>query len=131
MMIDAAKLQAPADLSRAIQHYFDALYLCDAELLAQVFHPAAGLFDADDSRIVVDPIACYHDTIKRRTSPESSAAPREDKVIWIDMLSDTASTVKVRVRIHERRFLDHLMFAYDGSDWRIVAKLWHLVEVVK
>lgn len=104
MTMDPAKLKPSADLSRAIQQYFDALYLCDTELLARVFHPSARLFDAEDGRIVVDPIACYHDTIKHRTSPQSRAAPREDKVIWIDMLSGTASTVKVHVRIHDRRF---------------------------
>lgn len=129
MTMDPAKTGAPAKLSDAIQQYFDALYLCDAALLAQVFHPLASLFDADDGRIFVDPIACYRDTIERRISPRSRRSPREDKVLWIDMLSDTSATVKVQVRIHDNRFLDHLMFAHDGTDWRIVAKLWHLVEV--
>lgn len=118
----------PPALREAIELYFDALYLCDIGMLSTVFHPAAHLFDADEGRIFVDPIASYKDTILRRTSPASQAAPREDDVIFADLLSDTAATAKVRVRIHDNRFVDHLMFAFDGTRWRIVAKLWHLEE---
>ncbi|AHD02123.1 nuclear transport factor 2 family protein [Leisingera methylohalidivorans] len=120
---------APAGLTQAVTRYFDALYFCDTDLLQRVFHPAASLFDADDGRIFADPISCYHDTILRRSPPAALNAPREDEILFVDLLSDAAATVKVRVRIHNNRFSDHLMFAHDGSEWRIVAKLWHLDEV--
>jgi len=117
-----------ADLMAAVQTYFDALYHCDVVRFDQVFHPSASLFDADEGRIFVDPIAGYRDTIFHRDSPAQAKAPRQDEVLSIDALSDVAATVKVRLRIHDNVFLDHLMFAKDGSAWRIVAKLWSLQE---
>ncbi|MEP2781108.1 MAG: nuclear transport factor 2 family protein [Pseudoruegeria sp.] len=110
----------------AVQSYFDALYHCDVDLLDQVFHPSASLFDADEGRIFVDPIACYRDTIFRRTSPAQSNAVRQDEILYVDSLSEVSATVKVRVRIHNDIFVDHLMFAKEGNAWRIVAKLWSL-----
>lgn len=121
----------PAALSQAVNRYFDALYYCDTALLERVFHPSASLFDADDGRIFVDPIHCYRDTIFRRVSPASLESPREDKIVAVDLLSTSAATVSVRVRIHNKCFADHLMFAHDGSEWRIVAKLWHLERITE
>lgn len=125
------EIEAPIALNEAIKAYFDGLYLCDTKILARVFHPSSNLFDADNDRIVVDPIRDYLDTISRRTPPDSVGAPNEDEIVWIDMLSPKAALAKVKVRIHNNRFLDHLMFNFDGKSWRIVAKNWHLIEVVE
>ncbi|PIL17844.1 hypothetical protein P775_22715 [Puniceibacterium antarcticum] len=130
-MTESKENETRIELEGAIREYFEAMYRCDEELLMRVFHPSASLFDADDGRIFVDPINCYRDTIKRRKSPESTFAPREDEVLMIDMIPPSAAVVKVRVRIHENRFVDHLMFARDETSWRIVAKLWHLEEIVQ
>ncbi|MDC9813718.1 nuclear transport factor 2 family protein [Rhizobium binxianense] len=110
----------------AIQIYFDALYACDLELFDRIFHPACSLFDADEGAIAVDPIAGYREVIAKRMSPASRAQPREDEIILIDWLSDVSAAVKVRLRIHENIFIDHLCLVKDKDGWRIVAKIWHL-----
>lgn len=114
------------ELLSAIQIYFDALYTCDLQLFDRVFHPACSLFDADEGAIVVDPIAAYRQVIAERISPSSRSQPREDEIVLIDWLSDVSATVKVRLRIHENVFIDHLCFVKDKDGWRIVAKIWHL-----
>ncbi|MBP2448472.1 nuclear transport factor 2 family protein [Rhizobium leguminosarum] len=114
------------ELLSAIQIYFDALYTCDLALFDRVFHPACSLFDADEGAIVVDPIAAYRQVIAKRISPSSCSQPREDDIILIDWLSDASATVKVRLRIHENVFIDHLCLVKDKDGWRIVAKIWHL-----
>jgi len=114
------------ELLSAIQTYFDALYACDLELFDRVFHPACSLFDADEGAIVVDPIAAYREVIAKRISPSSRSQPRQDEIILIDWLSDASATIKVRLRIHENIFIDHLCFVKGTDSWRIVAKIWHL-----
>ncbi|WP_245294348.1 nuclear transport factor 2 family protein [Rhizobium aegyptiacum] len=122
-------MRRDTELLDAIQIYFDALYACDLALFDQVFHPACSLFDADEGRITVDPIANYRQVIAKRVSPASRAQDREDEIILIDWLSPKAATVKVRLRIHANIFIDHLCFARGAEGWRIVAKVWHLESV--
>jgi hypothetical protein len=114
------------ELLSAIQIYFDALYTCDLALFDRIFHPACSLFDADEGTIAVDPIAAYRQVIAKRISPSRRSQPREDDIILIDWLSDASATVKVRLRIHENVFIDHLCLVKDKDGWRIVAKIWHL-----
>ncbi|WP_085904578.1 nuclear transport factor 2 family protein [Kiloniella majae] len=122
-------LLSNTDLLDAIEVYFKALYYCDLHLFDQVFHPASCLFDADEGDTIVDPIADYRDVISKRVSPASKGQDREDEIIMIDWLSSKCATVKVRLRIHENIFVDHLCFVRGREGWRIVAKLWHLADV--
>ncbi|WP_421780694.1 nuclear transport factor 2 family protein [Kiloniella litopenaei] len=122
-------LSSNVDLLNAIDVYFRALYYCDLGLFDQVFHPASSLFDADEGDTTVDPIADYRDVIAKRVSPASKGQEREEEIIMIDWLSDRCATVKVRLRIHENVFVDHLCFVRGREGWRIVAKLWHLEDV--
>ena len=46
-------------LIEAINTYFDALYYCDVELLDKVFHSTSSLFDVDEGKLLVDPIANF------------------------------------------------------------------------
>ena len=114
----------------AVETYFNALYYCDLELFDQVFHPASSLFDADQGDVTVDPIRDYRNVISQRVSPASKGQEREDEIIMIDWLSSDCATVKVRLRIHDNIFVDHLCFVRGQGSWRVVAKLWHLEEVM-
>ena len=114
------------DLLKAVQIYFDALYACDLALFDEVFDEHCSLFDADEGVITVDPIARYRDVIANRIPPSSTGQPREDEIILIDWLSDVSALVKVRLRIHQNVFVDHLCIVKGTEGWRIVAKVWHL-----
>lgn len=117
------------DLLRAVQNYFDALYTCDLVLFDQIFDKHCSLFDADEGVIAVDPIAGYRNVIAKRIPPSSKGQIREDEIIMIDWLSKVSALVKVRLRIHQNVFLDHLCFVKGAEGWRIVAKIWHLESV--
>lgn len=121
-----AELEVGRDLREAIELYFEALYTCDVDMLDRIFHPASSLFDADAGAIFVDPIADYRRTIAGRVSPASLGQVRQDEILLVDYLSDNAVLAKVRLRIHQDVFVDHLCFARSGGRWQIVAKLWHL-----
>ena len=115
-----------SELSEAISVYLDAIYYCDVEKLDQVFHPASSLFDADEGKIFVDPIASFRANVARRPSPASRKQVRRDEVISIDCLSAISAVVKLRLQSHENIFADHLSFVKGPDGWKIVSKIWHL-----
>lgn len=114
------------ELLTAVQTYFDALFTCDLALFDKVFDNNCSLFDADEGVIAVEPIAQYRNVIADRIPPSSKGQKREDEIMMIDWLSDVSALVKVRLRIHQKVFLDHLCFVKGIEGWRIVAKIWHL-----
>lgn len=118
------------DLFDAINTYFDALYFCDVEKLDKVFHPSSSLFDVDEGKLFVDPIASFRQDVATRPSPASVNQTREQEIIMIDWLSTHCAMVKIRIRAHNNIFVDHLSFVKDQDGWCIVSKVWHLEREV-
>ncbi len=118
------------ELTSAVQTYFDALYECDIDKLALVFHPESSLFDADTGEVFVEPIASYKNDVSTRVSAKSVGLPLEAAILLIDYLSPISAVVKVRIRIHDNVFLDHLSFVKGTIGWQIVSKIWHLEKVM-
>lgn len=115
-----------AELSKAIEVYLDAIYYCDVEKLDEIFHESSSLFDADDGKIFVEPIASFRQDVGSRPSPAGINQVRKDEVILIDWLSDISAVVKLRLQAHDNIFVDHLAFVKGPQGWKIVSKVWHL-----
>ena len=115
-----------SELIDAVQIYFDALYYCDTDKLNSVFHESSSLFDADDGRLFVEPIASFAQDVATRISPASKGQLREDEILMVDWLSPLSAMVKVRLRAHQNIFVDHLGFVKGEAGWKIVSKIWHL-----
>ena len=114
------------DLLDAVDTYLDAIYFCDVEKLDKVFHPASSLFDADEGKIFVDPIASFRQDVATRPSPAGRNQKRVEEIILIDWLSELSAVVRLRLQAHENVFVDHLNFVKGPEGWKIVAKIWHL-----
>ena len=114
-----------SDIAAVVERYFQALHECDLAKFDEVFHPSCSLFDAMDERFTAMPIADYRDVIAKRTSPASVGQRREDTLISVDLLSPDAGVAKVRLRIHDKVFADHLNLVRVDGRFRIVAKVWH------
>ena len=112
-------------VSTAVQLYFDALYECNLAAFDAVFHPTSSLFDATGGQFTAMPIADYRAVIEKRVSPRSRGQARADELITIDLLSEDAAVTKVRLRIHDKVFDDHLSWVRVGDRFMIVAKVWH------
>lgn len=119
------------ELFDAISIYLDAIYYCDEQKLDTVFHPQSSLFDADNGKIFVDPIASFRADVASRPSPASINQKRADQIVTIDWLSDLSATVKLRLQAHENIFVDHLAFVLGENGWQIVSKVWHLEGTAK
>ncbi len=113
-------------LLAAVEDYFSALHCTDVELLDQVFHPAASLFDVDEGRVTVDPYPAWRMDVDARPDPASVGLERSDAVMGVQWLSADAATVAVRITIFQQTFVDHLCFVRDHERFRVVAKIWHL-----
>ena len=123
-------MRSQEKLLEAVQLYFDALYHCDTDKLNAVFHESSSLFDADEGKMFVEPIASFSEDVGGRISPASKGQEREDEVLLVDWLSPVSATVKIRLRAHQNVFVDHLGLVKGEDGWKIVSKIWHLERVV-
>jgi len=119
-------MQKTDELLAAVAVYLDAIYYCDVKKLDAVFHPASSLFDADDGKVFVDPIASFRADVASRPAPAARGQKRVEEILCIDWLSPLSATVKLRLQAHENIFVDHLAFVKGDADWQIVSKIWHL-----
>lgn len=117
-------------LLAAVDDYLDGLHRTDVDLLDEVFHPAASLFDVDEGPVRVDPYPAWRADVDARPDPASAGQARDDEVTSVVWLSPSAATVALRVRVFTEVFVDHVTFVLDGGRFRIVAKTWHLERVV-
>jgi hypothetical protein len=68
----------------------------------------------------------YRDILDKRKSPKSVNAPREDEILMVDFASTTQALVKVRVRVVEKVFIDHLTWHHIDGRWLITSKGFYI-----
>lgn len=124
------KNNSTTDLINAVQTYFDALYYCDTKKLNEVFHKSSSLFDVDEGKVFVEPIASFSKDVGGRVSPASAGQKPDAEILMMDWLSPSCATVKIRIRAHKNVFVDHLGFVNGEDGWQIVSKIWHLEKVI-
>jgi len=124
------KMNSTTDLEKAVHTYFDALYHCDTKKLDAIFHKNASLFDVDQGKVFVEPIASFSKDVGGRVSPASKKQQPEAEILMIDWLSPFCATVKIRIRAHNNVFVDHLGLVNGEDGWQIVSKIWHLEKQI-
>lgn len=102
------------------------MYTCDVSRFDKVFHPTAHLHGILDGALTAWSAPIYKEILLSRTAPSTVNAPRDDEILLLDLVSDHQAMVKVRVRIHDRVFVDHLCWLLIDGAWRITSKTFHL-----
>ncbi|WP_108002691.1 nuclear transport factor 2 family protein [Mycoplana dimorpha] len=122
-------------MSAAFQHisavlvdYFDALYFCDVEKLQRVFHPKAIYATADESPLLHRTMQEYVPVVAARQSPASRGEPRRDHIDAIDLAGENTAVARVRCSIGTRDFVDILTLVRTEGGWRIIAKIFQIIE---
>lgn len=110
-----------------LRDYFDALYRCDVDLLSRVFHPRAIYATADETPILTRSMVEYFPVIASRESPESRGENRRDFIDAIEFAGEHTAIARVRCSIGSRNFVDFLSLIRCGDNWRIIAKVFHIV----
>ena len=111
-----------------LRDYFDALYYCDTVRLERVFHPHAIYATADETPPVYRTMDEYVPIVAARQSPASRRETRRDHIDSIDLAGDNTAFARVRCSIGERDFVDFLTLIRDNGQWRIIAKVFQIIE---
>ncbi|MGQ3210127.1 nuclear transport factor 2 family protein [Shinella sp.] len=116
------------DICVLLQDYFDALYFCDVEKLQRVFHPRAIYATADETPLLYRTMAEYVPVVAARQSPASRNEARRDHVDAIDIAGENTAVARVRCSIGTRDFVDFLTLVRTDGQWRIIAKVFQILE---
>jgi hypothetical protein len=111
-----------------LQDYFDALYFCDVEKLQRVFHPAAIYATADETPFLHRSMSEYVPVVAARQSPASRNEARRDHIDSIEFAGDNTAFARVRCSIGRRDFVDFLTLVRVDATWRIIAKVFQIIE---
>lgn len=115
-------------LRQVIQDYFDALYDCDVQKLQRVFHPRAIYATADETPFLYRTMDEYFPVVAARQSPASRGEQRRDHIDGIDFAGDNTAVARVRCSIGTRDFVDFLTVVRVDGTWRIIAKVFQIIE---
>ncbi|MFK0206300.1 nuclear transport factor 2 family protein [Agrobacterium sp. NPDC090283] len=116
------------DICNVLQDYFDALYFCDVDKLQGVFHPRAIYATADETPLLYRTMEEYVPVVAARQSPVSRSEARRDHIDAVDLAGDNTAVARLRCSIGQRDFVDFLTLVRTDGRWRIIAKVFQIIE---
>ena len=114
------------DVTSAIEAYFDLMYDCNDARFQEVFHDRCFVHGMRDEEFVAFSASEFRQVMQGRPSPASMGSPRHQEIIRIDETSHNMANAKVRVRIGQICFLDHLILHRIEGRWLVTAKGFHV-----
>ncbi len=116
------------EITLVLSDYFDALYFCDTVKLEKVFHPRAIYATADETPLLYRTMAEYVPVVAARQSSASRGEVRRDQVDDIELAGENTAFARVRCSIGSRDFVDFLTLVRTDGTWRIIAKVFQIIE---
>jgi len=116
-------------ITSAINGYFDLMYDADDSQFGEVFHDACVVHGLRDGKLIAWSAAEFRALMRGRQSPAAMKSPRDQEILEIAHTLPDLATAKVRVRIGQICFVDHLLFHRIDGQWRITAKAFHVAHV--
>jgi hypothetical protein len=117
-----------AAVEQVLRTYFDALYFCDTGKLTAVFHPRAIYATADETPLLYRTMDEYVPVVAARRSPASAGEIRRDHIDAIEFAGENTAWARVRCSIGARDFVDFLTLVREAGQWRIIAKVFQIVD---
>jgi hypothetical protein len=116
-------------IASAINGYFDLMYDADDNQFPQVFHGACLVHGMRDGKLIAWSASEFRDVIRSRPSPAALKSPRNQEILSIEQTAPELAAAKVRVRIGQTGFVDHLTFHCLDGKWLITSKAFHVAQV--
>lgn len=110
-----------------LSDYFDAMHTQDMEKFDRVFHKDVVLYSAQTGELNIRPYVIYREAVVNRESPESKGEARNEKILMIDEISDTAALAKVQLEMFGGVMQDYLSLIQIDGRWQIISKIWERV----
>jgi hypothetical protein len=121
-------LESVREILELTETYFDMLYSSDTKLADRVFHGGARLCTMERELPVFRSLEDYKHILRERPPPKSVDAPRDDRLISLDLASAATALVKVEMRVNAMLIVDYLSMMKLETGWRIVAKTYHRLQ---
>jgi hypothetical protein len=116
-------------ITSAINGYFDLMYDADDNQFLEVFHHACLVHGMRDGKLTAWSASEFRDVIRGRPSPAVMKSPREQAILSIEHTAPELAAAKVRVRIGQTCFVDHLIFHRIDGKWLVTSKAFHVAQV--
>jgi Putative lumazine-binding len=116
-------------IASAINGYFDLMYDADDSRFQEVFHDACLIHGLRDGKPAAWSASEFRDVMRNRPSPAAMKSPRDQEIFGIEHTVPDLASAKVRVRIGQTGFVDHLIFHRIDGKWLITSKAFHIARV--
>lgn len=110
-----------------LSDYFDAMHTQDMVKFDRVFNENVVLYSSQSGELNIRPYVIYRDAVVNRESPESKGEARNEKIIMIDEISNTAAFAKVQLEMFGGVMQDYLSLIFINGKWQIISKIWERV----
>jgi hypothetical protein len=116
-------------IAAVLQHYFDGWHEADVEKLKLAFHPSCHLYCVLNDALDDDGMEKVYAGVRSRTSPQSRGEARHDRILSVDISSETLAIARVQLSIGPKLFTDNLSLLKIGGRWQIVAKVFSWAQL--
>jgi len=116
-------------IASAINGYFDLMYDADDDQFLEVFHGACLVHGLRDGRLTAWSASEFRDVMRGRPSPAAMKSPRDQEILSVEQTAPELAAAKVRVRIGQTCFVDHLIFHRIDGKWLVTSKAFHVQRV--
>ena len=116
-------------IASAINGYFDLMYDADDNQFLEVFHGACLVHGLRDGKLTAWSASEFRDVIRGRPSPAAMKSPRDQEILSVERTAPELAAAKVRVRIGQTCFVDHLIFHRIDGKWLVTSKAFHVQRV--
>ena len=113
------------EVAAVLDRYYDGLYRCDTDALAEVFHQQAQYFTDTGEELLHYDMAAYFPIVRARRSPESNGEARGYEIDAITFAGPGTANARMRSSMLGNDYTDYLsLLRLDGA-WKIVSKVFH------
>jgi hypothetical protein len=116
-------------IASAINGYFDLMYEADDDRFLEVFHSTCLIHGIRDGKLTAWSASEFRDVMRSRPSPAAMKSPREQEILSIEHTARELAAAKVRVRIGQICFIDHLILHRIDEKWLVTSKAFHIARV--
>jgi hypothetical protein len=116
-------------IASTIDGYFNLMYDADDNRFLDVFHGACLIHGMRDGVLAAWSASEFRDMIRSRPSPAAMKSPREQEILSIEHTAPDLAAAKVRVRIGQTCFIDHLIFHRIDGKWLVTSKAFHVAQI--
>ena len=127
----ASKMDDKTKIEKIIKLYFDSMYHSNAQLVKEVFHPAAKITGYVDDKLEEMNTNEFAKFVgEQKPSPAGNNDPEMLEIVSVDIAGKTAVAI-VRDDYLGDTYLDTLSLLKIDANWLIYNKLFHIEDKLK